>query len=144
LKLLNYIRIKLSQKQRNFNSLIKHPYSVTRFGKILTFGLLRLLFTWWIFTCTSSFNTWFVADVLLFQKWFDVNVSFKLSLVVDMMASLATFSKNWAKFYSIFWSHWASATLVVIFIVTKWQKMKIETYWNAFQKRNCEKIEHSR
>jgi hypothetical protein len=34
----------------------------------------------------------------------------KLSVGVDIWAFLATFSKNWAIFYSIFWSHWAEMT----------------------------------
>jgi hypothetical protein len=37
-------------------------------------GYFRLLFALQIFTHTSSFNQWFVADILRFQKGFDVDV----------------------------------------------------------------------
>jgi hypothetical protein len=44
----------------------------------------------------------FAEGILKFQKWFQ---DFKLGIDVDILVFLATFSKNWAKFDSIFWSH---------------------------------------
>ncbi len=59
-----------------------------------------------IFKCTSRFITWFVVDILRFQKWFDVDVlGFQIKLWCKYIGFRATFPKNWAKFYSIFWSH---------------------------------------
>ncbi len=54
---------------------------------------------YYIFTEISSFKTWFVAGILRFQKWFDVDVLY--FLVLNIMAAFAletvwaTFRKFW-------------------------------------------------
>jgi hypothetical protein len=46
--------------------------------------------------------------------------AFKLNFIVDFLAFFATFSKNWAKFQSIFWLHWsfASSLLSTMFFLS--------------------------
>jgi hypothetical protein len=65
-------------------------------GNILGYFLFKQIY--YIFTKISSFKIWFVAGILRFQKWFDVDVfGCKLSFVVDILAffDLKTF---WATF----------------------------------------------
>jgi hypothetical protein len=95
-----------------FQSLLQNSNLMTyltwvKIWSFTTWITLELLLVQQIFTQTNNFNTCryfknFKTGLMLrFQD-------FELSIDINILILLATFSKNWAKCYSIFWSHWQS------------------------------------
>jgi hypothetical protein len=100
---------------------------------ILGYFLLKQIY--YIFTQIDMFKTWFVASILRFQKWLDVDIlDFQFELCNRYFGIFwfrdfwGYFLKNWAIFSQNFWSPWCCALaglnqvypIVNLFSLTSW------------------------